>query len=189
MLPLNRRTSKCSERPRMRAHRHCGIIGRSARPNGTTPARPRGVVDEKPQGAQHAGWFTGLRIPSAADASSTVRLISAPSRSPIDHPAVLPLSQLSSFTHERSFASGTRASPGASRVSAEQNFRRHFALALQANMLHSAKFHRLPLRRFNCSGNRAFAGGRSMIPTACVVFPSCKRGMFSESTAESRQEP
>ena len=70
-----------------------------------------GVVDEKPQGAQHAGWFTGLRIrhPPAADrlfdGAPDLRSVEIPD------PAAGPLSQLSSFTCEHSFASGARASP------------------------------------------------------------------------------
>ena len=111
MLPLNRRSSKRSERPRMRAHRHCG--GRSACPNSTTPAG-RGISSTRsPRAHSRPGGFrvSGSDIRPRRTASSMVRLISASSRFSIDHPTTGSPSQLSSCAHEHSFASGTRAAP------------------------------------------------------------------------------
>ena len=65
-LPLNRRPSECPERPRMRAHRHCGIIGRAVRPNSTTLARP-GVSSTRSSRAHSRPGGFRVRHPPAAD--------------------------------------------------------------------------------------------------------------------------
>ena len=127
-LPLNRRPSRCSERPRMRAHWHCGVIGRAVRPNSTTLARRGASSTGSSRARSRPGGFQ-VRHPPAAD-----RLFDgAPDFRSVEVLTIRLRSRCPSSRHSPT-STPSPAALGANRVSAEQNFGRHFALVLQANV-------------------------------------------------------